>query len=335
MRKKIVLILGITLLVTLVATTVYVMVRRPSFTAVNAPTPSEEDGRTLESDTAAPITGDVPLGEFREPSFEDIEAEKPNGPWSHDLYSATSADGTAFSRAKPFVERAGVPTITRDARGRLVAAFQWFPRDQDAWDKIAVAFSQDDGATWTDPELIVVSGLPEGYMRPFDPTLTLAEDGSLRLFFTSTSAPPSQNMAMEIYSAIGADGVSYAFEGRAFEIEGDRAYDSAALNWGGSWHMLTPKGPNDGAYHGLSSDGRTFTRMDDIETEKINWTGNLISWSDTAMRFYGTTSGSGGIWWSETADGETWSAPVSTGFDGGDPAIVRLADGSYFMVYVR
>src|SRR3954464_11810148 len=76
--------------------------------------------------------------------------QKPRfGPWDRDLVIATSADGLAFADAKPFVERGGVPHVARDAKGRLIAAFQWFPIDRpEAFDRVALRISEDDGKTW-------------------------------------------------------------------------------------------------------------------------------------------------------------------------------------------
>ncbi len=327
MLKKIGLILGFVLLAACSAIIAFFVAQW----LANAT--GEETPEVVEPVATVPSVPSVP-GTRAEPSFEDMEANNPNGPWSRDLGMAASEDGTMFSGARTFVERAGVPSVIRASDGRLVAAFQWFPRVQESWDKVAVSFSDDDGETWTDPETIVVNGLPEGYQRPFDPTLALTEDGKIRLFFTSSVGKPGPDSSMEIYAAISDDGVTYQYEGRSFAVEGDRAYDSAALLLDGTWHLLTPYSPKLGAYHGTSDDGVTFDRVDDILTDGFNWTGNLVAWGDAAMRFYGGGSDTGGIWWSESADGETWTDPVTTGLYGGDPAVVELGDGTYLVIYV-
>lgn len=271
-----------------------------------------------------------PLGAA--PGWEEREANTPNGPWARDLMMATSADGTAFSAPEVFVERAGVPSVVREADGRLVAAFQWFPQNDAAWDKVAVAFSEDDGATWTEPRTIELEGLPEGYQRPFDPTLAVTEDGRLRLYFTTTVGKPGPNADMHIASAVSEDGVSYVVEpGTRVIEEGVRLYDAAALLLNGTWHLTTPLHA-EGATHATSPNGTDFTPIDPIDTyPSYNWTGNLVAWGD-GMRFYG--GGPGTIWWSETADGDDWSKPVSTGIRGGDPAVTELESGAYLMIYV-
>ncbi len=70
--------------------------------------------------------------------------------------------------------------------GRLAAAFQHFPEhDERNFDRVAVCFSKDEGHTWSAPEPIVVEGMEEGLMRPFDPTIVPLPDGKVRLYFTS------------------------------------------------------------------------------------------------------------------------------------------------------
>lgn len=49
-----------------------------------------------------------------------------DGPWNSDLYLLVSSDGLRFGQPQWFTERAGVPTVVRDGKGRLVAAFQGF-----------------------------------------------------------------------------------------------------------------------------------------------------------------------------------------------------------------
>src|SRR6185369_2723614 len=84
------------------------------------------------------------------------------GPWDNDVlvYRVTS-DGASEKLAA--FERAGVPTVTRLSDGRLIAAHQHFPENNDEdFDKVAVRFSSDEGKSWTAPKVIRVTGLPEG-----------------------------------------------------------------------------------------------------------------------------------------------------------------------------
>jgi hypothetical protein len=53
--------------------------------------------------------------------------------------------------------------------------------------------------------------------------------------------------------------------------------------------------------------------------------------SNTELRFYGCGQG---IWYNATPNGGTWNGYVSTNVTGGDPSVLKVASGSYLMVYV-
>lgn len=273
-----------------------------------------------------------------DPQISSINEDCPlaaaqKGPWEFELEITTlSADGTEIlDKPEMFVDRGGVATMIQDAKGRLIAAFQWFPCDNpEAFDKVAVMISEDDGETWSDPELIQMD-LPEGYQRPFDPTLTLTEDGKIRLYFTSSAEGAKiLDDSVNIYSAISEDGINYKFEeGARFDLD-VKVFDSAVGYWNGLWHLITPHnedGVAEGAYYATSEDGLDFTQQDNIDNyEDTGWTGNFIVIGD-ALRFYGVGTRTSGMGWTETTDGKTWSVPeYFTNFFGADPAVVCLED---------
>ena len=257
------------------------------------------------------------------------------GPWERDLLIAASEDGTAFAAAETFVEGGGVPSVIKDAKGRLIAAFQHFPANDPAhFDRVAVKVSEDGGKTWSAPQPITVEGLPGTYQRPFDPTLALAADGRIRLYFSCNSAGRrtlDENVAT--YSAISTDGVRYTFEpGVRFSVPGRAVIDCAVVRLGEKWHYTAPRGrPQEGAYHAVSADGLKFTRVDDIPSvDGENWLGNLLPYGD-GMRFYGNSGR--GMWWAFSKDGTTWTRPTYMGMQGGDPAAVQVSDKKSLIIY--
>lgn len=257
-------------------------------------------------------------------------------PWNNDLKMRISDGGKPFGEETTFVRAAGVPSLTRDRKGRLIAAFQWFPQDrQEAWDRVATSISEDNGKTWSAPKPIVVEGLPNGYQRPFDPTVVVIGTGRIRMYFTSSK--PGQmgsNGVTGIYSAISSDGVNFKFEpGARLSVMDRRVIDCAVHKLGDTWHMIAPIGrPEDGAYHATSKDGLEFTRTENIKSEDgANWTGNLIA-ASPGMCFYGNSNR--GLWWSYSAEGKSWTRPTFLNVMGGDPAVVNGADGRVIMIYV-
>ena len=256
-----------------------------------------------------------------------------DGPWNHNLMVAGSTDGLSFGEAGVFVERGGVPSVIRDSGGRLVAVFQWFPFDDpEAFDRVAVAFSDDDGATWSDPAPVRVAGLPEGYMRPFDPAIVQIEDGRYRLYFTSRDQQRSGQPA--IYSAISTDAIAYTFEeGTRFAPE-EGTVDAAVVRFGGAWHLYshTMQANTGRGYHATSNDGLAFEQAADVTAGAgRQWIGNAVV-QGKVLRYYG--SGVDGIWSATSPDGSAWTVEAGTRLRGGDPSAVLTEDGEIMLIFV-
>jgi hypothetical protein len=268
------------------------------------------------------------------------------GPWNNDvLVYRVAADG----RADPLAtfDRAGVSTLARLADGRLVAAHQHFPADNDAdFDKVAVHFSSDEGRTWTPAQVIHLSGLPDGMRFPFDPTLVPLPDGRIRLYFTSTRGR-GPLVRPAIYSAVSTNALDFVVEpGVRFEIDGRPVIDCAVVLHRGVFHLFAPDNgtavpgmmprpgtdrPRDGAgYHATSADGLTFTRGEDVRVDgRRRWLGAAQS-DGALLTFWGT--GEPGVWMATSADGIAWTLPPNqVRVPGADPGAVRLRDGSWLL----
>jgi hypothetical protein len=245
-------------------------------------------------------------------------------------------NANSFGSAGVFVTGGGVPSITKDPNGTLVSVFQWFPQnDQTNFDKIGVKISRDNGVTWTEPQGIKINGYPNNYNRPFDPTIILTPEGKLRLYFTCN---PKGNQNFDgntvISSAYSTDGINYTCEpGTRFSAQGRAVYDSAVIYFNNKYHLYCPAGaPQEGARHAISDDGLNFTAKDTIPSSGDNWTGNLMAY-ENGIRFYGGSGGKG-IWWSFSTDGYIWSTPSYTSVNGGDPAVLKVSDDKYILIYV-
>lgn len=299
---------------------------------------------TVSSTTATtPSVPSKPGKIFQEMTPAEQRAQNPKGPWLNNLVIARGADGVTFSDPTTVVEEAGVPSMTRGTDGTLYLAFQWFPSDDDAsFDKVAVKTSSDNGATWTDPTVVTIEGLPEAYVYPFDPTIVQGADGLIHLFFT-TRASKAQGDEPFISSATSTDGIHYTWQdGARMDVADEPNIDSAAAYMGSAWHLMTPRSPDvagvrNEAFYASSTDGAVFTDPATVtgSVSTMNWTGNLLA-QDSTLWFYGTGSGSTGLWRSSSADGALWSAPESLMVQqqGGDPAIVQTAAGDYLLVVV-
>jgi hypothetical protein len=269
------------------------------------------------------------------------------GPWDSDVEVYRLASDTQPVKLATF-ERAGVPTAARLKDGRLIAAFQNFPADDNRnFDHVAVRFSADEGRTWSTAEPIQVAGLEPGLARPFDPTLVPLPDGRVRLYFTSNRSPDFRRSIPAIYSAISSNGVAYVFEpGVRFGLEGRIVIDCAVALHNGEFHLIIPDNgaaddfmgqpgrnrppPGGNGYHAISRDGLKFIRVADIKlsTSRGRWLGNLQS-DGGKLLFFGTGAGP---WPVASADGLNWgAATASMRLPGADPGAVKLRDGSWLL----
>lgn len=267
-----------------------------------------------------------------------------DGPWNRNVVAYRSMDGLAFGPSTTAFERAGVPCVIRDHSGRLLAVFQWFPFDQRAaFDRVAVAISDDDGQTWTGPVSVSIAGMPVELQRPFDPTVVELPDGRLRLYFTSgvtgMSGPVGQgNVA--IYSAISNDsiavpgGINFRFEPGARFAPVGGTVDAAVVAFGGAWHLFAHNlRPNTGeGYYAVSQDGLEFTQQPNVTVgQGRQWIGNAVLTGEL-LRYYG--SGVDGVWSATSRDGAHWLVEPGVRAQGGDASVVTLPNGETLMLVV-
>jgi hypothetical protein len=260
-------------------------------------------------------------------------------PWQRPLNIAWSNNGTTFGTPAVFQDSSGVPCVIRWKGDTLICAFQWFrvPQGSPSWDRVAVKFSYNNGLSWTSPVPIVVNGLPPNYQRPFDPALTVFGQDSLRIYFSSSNGMPLMGLdsTVNTYSARSADGINYTFEpAQRVDQAFNPVIDPSVIHFNNGWHYLAPVGsPQQGAYHYVSPNGINFSQVPVIPSDNLhNWTGNFMINTGNELRFYG--GGPGSIWYNSSPNGGMWNGYVPTNIQGGDPSVLKVANGNYLMIYV-
>lgn len=264
------------------------------------------------------------------------------------LHLAKSSDGLAFENVGdlPFVN-ASAPALTLLPNGRLLLLFD---REVGAAGPTLMVVSQstDQGRTWSDPQPTRMEGaktLPGRHG-----TFVWMPDGMLRLYFVAggvggeTKGKAQRKAATQpfgqtmVLSAVTRDGLRYQHDrsmGLVFN-EGADPHVTAAQA-GDRIHLFvdTPIMPagvrSDAAMHLASKDGRRFERTGEVRPSGARFVGAIVP-TDTGFRAYLT--GKDGIRSVVSADGSQWKAEAGIRLPGGvDPAVVRLKDGTYLMVY--
>ncbi len=257
----------------------------------------------------------------------------PEGPWNQNLRQAVLGVNGKVESQGFFLQSGGVAHLVQDAKGRLIAVFQWFPQgERELFDQVALSISSDGGKAWTTPRKIIIAGLPESMRRPYDPTLAVVDEGRLRLYFTSHEQP-ADSQPSAIYSALSTDGGdSWTFEpGKRFAVEGAQLQDCAVVRLAGTWHLLCPLPRGAGAMHATSADGLTFSSGDKIAPEPgWSWIGNLTATGDKLHFWVGARDS---ILRLESSDGVKWSNSAEISLRGMDPGVLPLPDGRTLLIY--
>jgi hypothetical protein len=318
----------------------------PALAPASAPVPPQEPTETQPTET---LPAEEPAAELAqedaEPGSSPSDWRIGSGPWDDDLALLRSPEGSSWERVGVLVEDASLPSACRLPGGDLLVAFQWFPFDRpDAFQRIAVIRSDDDGETWSEPRTVAFEGLPDQLGRPSGPCVVALPDGRLRMYFTAREGrSDSEDGAVRggwqaTWSAVSDDGLAWTFEpGQRFGIEGLDVSDPTVVRFRDEWHYLAPIADRVGAaLHAVSTDGRTFARWPEVEVRSVGpWQGSAVAEAehgepDAYLRFYGT----GRVGWSAISrDTKDWRLDGRVAWSQGDrPAVVVLQDGSRLMV---
>ncbi|MBS7615064.1 hypothetical protein KEJ18_04965 [Candidatus Bathyarchaeota archaeon] len=278
--------------------------------------PVHDDSTSLVSDIQPGV------GRGSPPSGTDPNAD---GPWNHRIMEATSADGLTWIKSNFIVsEQASVPDVIVDENGRVRVYYVDYKNGG-----ISVAIFDD--SSWIYKKVVGVT--PEWV----DPDVVLLPTGEYRLYAFYMAPSVEQH---EIYSAISTDGVSFQQENEVRYRE-ESITDPDVIRMGDVWRMFVSKGSTTVSL--TSTDGLTFTREAELP---INGSVTCTIQVEGGYRIYYHSHVPGKglcIFSAFSQDGENWQIEgirLEPGGEGtldhwgvGDPAVVRMPDGTYRMYY--
>jgi hypothetical protein len=287
------------------------------------------------------LSGDFapPHGGFRAGHFGEIQ-------WEDRLLTATSTDGLTFTRTNIVVtDQARSPNLVV-AADTLYLYFSTAAGNLHG--SLAVAISSDQGKTWIFKHVEVKDGAQ--ICHPFTPDVRLLTDGRFRLSFNENRSP-------SVYYANSPDGIHFTKAGTV--MPGPARYGSLmtgslTIRIGEVWHTYLRDANSDLfglVSHGVSIDGEAFQfaaepRIIAISYPNSSYPTSAVDLGAGLMRFYGSPSqASGGVLSFLTRDGVRFepepgvrlALDSTNGLEKNfvkDAAVVKLADGTYFMVYM-
>lgn len=247
------------------------------------------------------------------------------GPYHDKVSFATSPDLINWTDSEEILaEHASVPdVILKD--GILYVYFVDVTTDG-IKEQIGLITSSDSGKTWSERKIINIEGLKD--KTAVDPAPFLMDDGTIRLYYFDISTTMNDPDLSEnaIYSAISTDGINFVEE-EGVRFEYPAIFDPDIITNDDGYYMYV--GTDDQkVLYATSSDGLDF------EYGGVAMSGGAIpNVIFESGKYYLFTGG---------VDISTSNTPRSfiktpNRFDRGsltaDPGVVKLNDGSYFMVY--
>lgn len=260
---------------------------------------------------------------------------------------AYSDDGVHFtSEGEILSDQANVPDMIVEEDG-TIRVYYIGQGIEDSKETTAMAMSKDNGTTWTF-HLLTFEDFPQP-RDPSDPDVVLLDDGTYRMYYTSSLKDASgKNIdRIGILYADSEDGITFIYGGEALRNRDDLdAADSTTMYFDGLWHMFTLQEKVLGQIHATSTDGLSFTLLDQpmvyMPEDRYIISNPLIE-GDT-LRMFGFTLADKNIRSFTTTDMMNWvsddialdgdeAATLGTNYIQ-DSTVAKLADGRYLMVYV-
>jgi len=266
------------------------------------------------------------------------------------LRLARSPDGLRFTPVpQVFLRNASSPDLDRLSDGTLLAVFDIRCDKEPDGTVLSAVTSKDDGRSWSPVKRLKITDRTGSPVRARHTDVLPLSDGRVRLYFAD-DAPKTRRAddgkptaACVIRSAIARDGGQYRVEpdmGLRFHDLPDAF--AAAIQFKSRTHLYVSPGvqtradkddkADNSVRHAIARDGRRFARVAPIKVEDIVSINSIVSLDD-GLRAYGTSEK--GIRSMVSDDGAKWKMEPGVRLPrASDPAVTRLKDGSFLMLFV-
>jgi hypothetical protein len=284
----------------------------------------------------------MPTADYKTLSGKEPGAP-PESPGLFRLLTATSADGITYTATNTLImDQSNVPDLVMDAKGWIYLYFAGAVLGTKK-NTIGLAISTDGGKTWTFKNVTLTGN---DQIKQFgDPDVIILPDGRFRLF---TTCQPTLGSKIGIVYAESFDGVNFTYKGIAAAVADNNVEDSSTFLVGDVWHLFALNTQTNMHWHFSSKDGTAFTLIgqEPYRGDSRNYVlSNGYTLSDGSYRMIGFSIPEKNFRSFLTTNVLQWttepticmkytpgSALESTYIK--DPAILKMPDGSYFMVYV-
>ncbi|MCP4250523.1 MAG: hypothetical protein GY778_26055 [bacterium] len=283
-----------------------------------------------------------------------------------ELRLARSTDGLHFvDLDRVLAQRASGPDLICLPNGDQYTIFDYAPsrRAEDGKSDapptlLACTRSRDHGRTWSPVRLLRLRGPSGGALTGRHGDLVEIAAGRFRLYFvtnlTDADRPHRATATATVLTAVTRNGLDYRVDGwtgldlaaaavaPGEERPANRRFGPhpMGLRIADRVHLYAAEvpgaEPEDGEAvrairHVVSSNGRSFSEGPRTRPTPMPFIGSLVLSDDGIRAYVGTSDGIGSL---RSGDGRTWN--VERGLrlaKGWDPAVARLQDGSFLMVY--
>ncbi len=273
---------------------------------------------------------------------ESIQAESPPPTTDSVLRLARSRDGRRFTDTGVlFVNHAGAPNLVRLRNGDLLAVFD--PLRNEGREEVrvmAASSSSDLGRSWSPVRPIRVRARTGQSIRVEHAALVQMPDRRCRMFFTM---PPTHNLkqarrsarSRTVLAAVTNNGFDWQLDERVaveFPVTPDQ---HPTAGWvGDELHLFlaSPSGVDAGrAHHAVSHAGRRFTKPARVRVPHVHFVGSIVPMGRRARAYAFDDDGVRSL---VSRNGRDWKLePGIRIANAWDPAVIRLRDGSFLMLY--